>query len=70
MRISQDFIVGFLAQGFGHKFRVVEGVPHDAKIQNVKLTAGGDYIELTIESASFKPEDEKKPLQLVIHETG
>ena len=44
MRISQDFIVGFLAQGFGHKFRVVEGVPHDAKIQNVKFDAKSQQI--------------------------
>jgi len=70
MRISHDFIVGFLAQGFGHRFRVVEGIPHEAKILNVKFDAKSQQIELTIESASFKPEDEKKPLNLVIHETG
>jgi hypothetical protein len=70
MRISEDFIVGFLARGFGHKFKVVEGVPHDAKILNVKFDSLRQQIELTFESPSFKPEDEKKPLNLIIHETG
>ena len=68
LRLNHDFAVGVLAQGFAHRFKVIEGIPHDARIVNVKLDSEAQQLVLSIESATFKPEDEKKLLQIVIHE--
>jgi hypothetical protein len=64
--ILNEFITGFLAEGFSHRFKIERGLPHDAKIIAVRHEPGKTF--LLIESAGWKSTDSALPLDIVIHE--
>jgi hypothetical protein len=68
LKLHEEFVIGFLAEGFSHRFKVERGLPADSKVVTVRHDSENHVIELGIESATWNPEDQWNYIDLVVHE--
>jgi hypothetical protein len=68
LKLNAEFVIGFLAEGFSHRFKVERGLPADSQIVSVNLDPDHHVIFLGILSAAWDPADAEKMLDVVIHE--
>ena len=68
LKIHEQFIHGFLAEGFAHRFKVERGLPPDARILSVTHHPEQKVVEIRAESNMWMPGDEGMDIPLIVHE--
>jgi hypothetical protein len=68
LKLHEQFVHGFLAEGFAHRFKVEKGLPIDARILGVTHIPKSKVVEIQVESNMWMPGDDGMDIDLVIHE--
>ena len=67
LKLHEEFVIGFLAEGFSHRFKVERGLPADARIVSITHSANR-IVEIRVESNMWMPGEENTDIPLIIHE--
>jgi hypothetical protein len=69
LKLPEEFVTGFLAEGFSHRFKVMSGFPSDSKIERIDFDQDIRIVSISVSSHNWRDEDLGNPeIHLIIHE--